>query len=52
VKLNYNRNTFAVFMAPKFNERLNVPEGMDQKTALNKAGYNVPPLIGRWEKNI
>lgn len=39
-------------MAPKFNERLNVPEGMDQQTALNKAGYNVPPLIGRWEKNI
>ena len=49
---NLNRNTFAVFMAPKFNERLNVPNGVEGKAALNNPGYNVPPLNGRWEENI
>lgn len=39
-------------MGPKFNEKLNVPDGVDGKAALNKPGYNVPPLNGRWEENI
>ena len=34
-----NRNTIAVFMAPKFNEILNVPEGIDGKESLNKEAY-------------
>lgn len=29
IREGLNRNTFAVFMGPKFNERLNVPKGMD-----------------------
>lgn len=51
-ELNYNRNTFAVFMAPKSFERLNVPKGVDEEQALNKPGYNVPSLLGRWKQDI
>lgn len=49
VRLGFNRNTFAVFMGPVFNEVLNVPKGIDKSNALNKIAYNIPPLLGRWD---
>lgn len=47
-----NRNTFAVFMGPLFNEVLNVPKGIDKNNALNKPAYNIPALLGRWDENM
>lgn len=35
-KENINRNTFALFMAPRFNERLSAPKGTPKDSCLNK----------------
>ncbi|CAD8044442.1 unnamed protein product [Paramecium primaurelia] len=52
VRRQLNRNTFAVFMGPLFNEVLNVPKGIDKDNALNKPAYNIPALLGRWDENM
>lgn len=39
-------------MAPKFNEILDVPEGVDGASSLNKDAYQVPSLVGRWQPGM
>ena len=42
------RNTFALFMEPDPLDRLQVPEGMDSTTVMEKEDYKIPQIKERW----
>lgn len=39
-------------MGPRHNQKLNVPEGIDPNSAMNREAYQVPPISNRWKKDI